>query len=76
MVDLFFLFFIFYFLGSPRLTGSGTIIVMVDDVNDHTPTFDHGGAYIGHILENSTPNKEILTITATDRDEGKNAHIT
>ncbi|KAJ8298120.1 hypothetical protein KUTeg_024651 [Tegillarca granosa] len=63
-------------LRSPRLTGSGTIIVMVDDVNDHTPTFDHGGTYIGHILENSIPNKEVLTITATDRDEGKNAHIT
>ena len=59
----------------PQQTGTGTVIITVVDTNDNAPIYDHEGTQIGHILENAPENTEILTVHATDRDEGKNSEI-
>ncbi|XP_071089001.1 protocadherin Fat 4-like [Haliotis cracherodii] len=60
--------------GSPRLTGSGTIKVLVQDVNDHPPVFDNT-QYTGHVPENLPSPTSVLSVRATDQDEGENAEI-
>jgi len=52
------------------------VVVTVADVNDNSPVFEHKGVYVGHILENQEPNKVILSVKATDQDDGSNAQIT
>ncbi|XP_061163889.1 protocadherin Fat 4-like [Saccostrea echinata] len=61
--------------GMNRLTGTGTIHVEVEDVNDNTPLFDRSSAYVGHVQENQDSPVDILTVTATDDDSGANAQI-
>ncbi|OWF51064.1 cadherin-related tumor suppressor-like [Mizuhopecten yessoensis] len=60
----------------PLLTGTGTVIVTVADVNDNSPIFEHSGTYVGHILENEDPMTSILTVQATDADNGLNGQVT
>ncbi|XP_033742322.1 LOW QUALITY PROTEIN: protocadherin Fat 4-like [Pecten maximus] len=60
----------------PLLTGTGTVIVTVADVNDNSPIFEHFGTYVGHILENENPMTTILTVQATDADAGPNGQVT
>ncbi|KAK3099557.1 hypothetical protein FSP39_006219 [Pinctada imbricata] len=62
--------------GAIRLTGTGTVNVKVQDVNDNTPQFDRNSAYIGHVAENENVQTEILTVHATDADHGHNSEIT
>ena len=57
------------------LTGSGTVSVYVEDVNDNPPIFERNGTYIAHISENASVNTEVIVIKATDEDEGVNAQI-
>ncbi|XP_041360351.1 cadherin-related tumor suppressor-like [Gigantopelta aegis] len=61
--------------GNPRLTGTGTINVMVQDVNDHAPVFENGGSYTGHVMEGKSASTEVLVVKASDIDEGINAQI-
>ncbi|XP_060070203.1 cadherin-related tumor suppressor-like [Ylistrum balloti] len=60
----------------PLLTGTGTVIVTVADVNDNSPIFEHTGTYVGHILENENPLTSILAVKATDADDGPNGQVT
>lgn len=62
------------FVGSPRLSGTGTVTVLVQDVNDNTPIFKHP-YYAGRIIENDAPPTGVLQVIATDADNGQNAHI-
>lgn len=57
------------------LTGSGTVSVFVEDVNDNPPVFEHSGLYVAHVDENANDDTEVLRVTATDQDEGANAQI-
>nr|CAD7429363.1 unnamed protein product [Timema monikensis] len=60
--------------GSPPLTGSGTVRVIVQDVNDHSPEFELQ-AYSASVMENLEPGTFVLQPTATDQDQGLNAKI-
>ncbi|XP_054721266.1 cadherin-related tumor suppressor-like, partial [Uloborus diversus] len=60
--------------GSPRLTGTGSINIFVDDVNDNEPEFAFK-EYSTSVIENLPPLSPVLTITASDKDDGKNAQI-
>lgn len=65
---------VFYFLGFPPLTGTGTIHVLVDDVNDNEPVFDYNEFYT-YISEDAPFGTIFATITATDKDVGINGQI-
>ncbi|XP_031340977.1 cadherin-related tumor suppressor [Photinus pyralis] len=60
--------------GSPPLTGTGTVRIIVQDVNDHSPEFKRQ-MYHATIAENNPTGSWVLTPVATDRDSGPNAKI-
>ncbi|XP_023311979.1 cadherin-related tumor suppressor, partial [Anoplophora glabripennis] len=60
--------------GSPPLTGTGTVRVVVQDVNDHSPEFKRQ-SYHATVPENSPIGAWILTPVAVDKDIGLNAKI-
>lgn len=52
-----------------------TITVAVSDVNDNSPDFSEEVYYVT-VVENSPAGASVLTVVATDDDEGENAAIT
>ncbi|OWR45848.1 cadherin protein [Danaus plexippus plexippus] len=60
--------------GSPPLTGSGTVKIIVQDVNDNSPDFQRQ-SYKTSVKENLPPETEILHPKAIDKDIGNNAKI-
>ncbi|CAH0559968.1 unnamed protein product [Brassicogethes aeneus] len=60
--------------GSPPLTGTGTVRVVVQDVNDHSPEFKRQ-YYHTTVSENSPVGTWVLSPIATDKDIGLNAKI-
>lgn len=67
-------FYILFRLGSPPLTGSGIIKVVVLDVNDHSPEFARQG-YQASVTENLPGGAWVAKPSASDKDEGLNARI-
>lgn len=63
-----------FFSGSPPLTGSGTVNIFVQDVNDHSPRFERTD-YVAFVLENLPSGTEIIHIQAIDDDFGLNAKL-
>ncbi|XP_076993360.1 protocadherin gamma-A2-like [Tamandua tetradactyla] len=61
--------------GDPVLTGTSRIRVTVLDVNDNAPVFAQP-EYRVSVPENVPVGSRILTVTATDADEGSNAQVT
>ncbi|RZC36743.1 Cadherin, Laminin G 1, EGF, and/or Amelogenin domain containing protein, partial [Asbolus verrucosus] len=59
---------------SPPLTGTGTVKVIVQDVNDHSPEFKRQ-SYHATVAENSPISTWVLTPAATDKDIGLNSKI-
>lgn len=66
---------LFYQIGTTRNTGTGTVTIFVEDVNDNLPIFQHSGLYVAHILENMPKETEVISVQATDKDEGVNCEI-
>nr|XP_012234819.1 PREDICTED: cadherin-related tumor suppressor [Linepithema humile] len=60
--------------GSPPLTGSGIVKIVVLDVNDHNPEFARQD-YKANVDENKPPGTWVTKLDATDKDEGLNAKI-
>ncbi|XP_002735781.1 protocadherin Fat 4-like [Saccoglossus kowalevskii] len=60
--------------GSTSLTGTMTLTVKIEDVNDNTPIFTHD-IYTTTILEHMGIGTSVLTVKATDIDSGANAII-
>lgn len=62
------------FAGLPPLTGTLTIHISVDDVNDNHPEFTDE-VYHTIVSEDSPTDTVFAIITASDADEGVNAQI-
>ncbi|XP_048884558.1 protocadherin alpha-C2-like isoform X25 [Brienomyrus brachyistius] len=60
--------------GVPARSGTASIIVRVQDVNDNAPQFDRQIYYV-NISENSPIGTPVINLNATDLDEGLNADI-
>ncbi|XP_034512039.1 protocadherin gamma-A10 isoform X4 [Ailuropoda melanoleuca] len=61
--------------GDPFLSGTVLISVTVFDANDNAPVFTLP-EYRVSVLENLPVGTQLLTVTATDRDEGANGEVT
>ncbi|XP_019689013.2 protocadherin gamma-A10 isoform X9 [Felis catus] len=61
--------------GDPLLSGTVLISVIVFDTNDNAPVFTLP-EYRVSVLENLPVGTQLLTVTATDRDEGANGEVT
>ncbi|KAI5624969.1 protocadherin Fat 4-like, partial [Silurus asotus] len=60
--------------GFPPLTGTGTIHVFVEDINDNEPLFDNA-KFNAFISEDEPIGTTFASITATDKDVGVNGEI-
>uniref|UniRef100_A0AAQ6ILE0 Cadherin domain-containing protein n=1 Tax=Anabas testudineus TaxID=64144 RepID=A0AAQ6ILE0_ANATE len=60
--------------GDPQLTGTVQIHVTVLDANDNAPVFTQP-TYKTSLMENSPKGTSLMTVTATDRDQGTNGFI-
>ncbi|XP_029918457.1 cadherin-23-like [Myripristis murdjan] len=61
--------------GSPRRSGTVIIHVTVLDANDNAPVFSQN-VYKASLPENSPVDTVVLTVSATDADEGVNGEVT
>ncbi|XP_039181766.1 protocadherin alpha-1-like [Crotalus tigris] len=60
--------------GEPKLTGTVQLVINVLDVNDNPPVFNQS-VYRIKLLENSASGSLVVTLDATDLDEGINREI-
>ncbi|XP_040459353.1 spidroin-1-like isoform X9 [Falco naumanni] len=60
--------------GRPPLTGTVELVISVLDANDNAPQFNQS-VYKVEVLEGSEPGSVLLTLSATDLDEGFNSNI-
>ncbi|XP_053399817.1 protocadherin-11 X-linked-like [Mercenaria mercenaria] len=60
--------------GSPVMSGSTHFIVRISDYNDNKPGFVQP-TYAAKLTENNKGNEELLKVSATDPDEGRNAVV-
>lgn len=55
--------------GTPQLSTSQVLCVQVIDVNDEAPVFQRA-EFEAQVIENQGPGTTVLTVTATDQDQG------
>ncbi|NXP73376.1 PCDGA protein, partial [Ramphastos sulfuratus] len=60
--------------GEPSRTGTARIRVVVLDANDNAPVFSPA-EYTVHVPEDMPVGSTLVTVTATDADEGMNGHV-
>ncbi|XP_069825335.1 protocadherin gamma-C5-like isoform X31 [Dendropsophus ebraccatus] len=60
--------------GKPPKSGTSEINVIVLDINDNAPMFDHS-TYKVTLQENTAPKTPIIKLNATDLDEGLNGEV-
>ncbi|XP_078087668.1 protocadherin gamma-A7-like [Mustelus asterias] len=60
--------------GIPHRSGTAEIIITVLDGNDNAPVFDHQ-IYRVDVMENAPKGSLVITINATDLDEGRNGEV-
>ena len=58
-----------------QLSSTVIVAIAIDDLNDNEPIFN-SSYYEIHILDNLTRNSDVITLLATDEDEGVNSEIT
>ncbi|XP_056139750.1 protocadherin-16-like [Lampris incognitus] len=61
--------------GMPQHSSSQLLCVYVIDVNDEVPWFEESH-YEAEIAENQPPGSVVLTVSASDLDQGTNGHVT
>ncbi|MCL4120197.1 UNVERIFIED_CONTAM: hypothetical protein GTU68_016617 [Idotea baltica] len=60
--------------GTPSLSSKQIVNVFIEDVNDHTPIFEHE-SYETSLLESTPVNDRFFALTASDKDDGRNGFI-
>lgn len=60
--------------GSPSQTGTATLTVLIDDINDNSPIVH--GSYDVTISEDAVINTVVASVNATDNDIGVNSELT
>lgn len=60
--------------GTPPLSSKNTVIITIEDVNDHTPVFDHT-SYETSLPESTPVNARFFALAASDADLGVNSLI-
>ncbi|XP_037118459.1 protocadherin Fat 4 [Syngnathus acus] len=60
--------------GSPLLSGTGTVTVLVDDVNDNVPIFS-ASTFHTTITEDAPTGTDVLLVNSSDADTGLNGVI-
>lgn len=55
--------------GTPSLSSTQTLTVLLMDVNDETPLFEQN-LYRASVMENREPGEAVITVTAVDLDSG------
>ncbi|XP_042339334.1 protocadherin alpha-3-like, partial [Plectropomus leopardus] len=60
--------------GTPSRSGTSEVIIHVLDINDNTPVFS-SPLYKTSIIENTPIGTTVITLNATDADEGTNGEI-
>ncbi|KAK2828340.1 hypothetical protein Q5P01_019374 [Channa striata] len=60
--------------GMPQLSTSQMLCVHVIDVNDEVPVFQRA-EFEAQVMENQGPGTTVVTVTATDRDQGSNGQV-
>lgn len=60
--------------GKPPNLSQQDIQIIVDDVNDNTPVFQPHLEFV-HVFENISIGRELLHITAVDKDQGLNGRV-
>uniref|UniRef100_UPI00398F1FCC protocadherin-10-like n=1 Tax=Pristiophorus japonicus TaxID=55135 RepID=UPI00398F1FCC len=61
--------------GDPQRSGTARIVITVLDSNDNAPAFEHE-VYKVSLIENSPKGTPVVTVHASDPDEGPNAEVT
>lgn len=61
-------------LETTQKTGTITITITVQDINDNYPQFNQD-TYTGELSENSAMDRIVLTVQAHDKDEGLNGEV-
>lgn len=60
--------------GEPQLSSKHSIMVTIEDVNDHTPIFDHT-SYETSLFESTPVNTRFFALAASDADLGANGRV-
>ena len=61
--------------GQPSMTSHRSLVIAVNDVNDHAPEFTQS-LYIGELIENNYVGASVVQVTAVDADIGDNGRVT
>jgi hypothetical protein len=56
------------------LTGTGTVVFLVEDVNDPGPEFSQT-SYNAQVVEKAAPGTDVAQLSASDNDVGINALV-
>ena len=60
--------------GSPALSSNLSVIIVIDDVNDNSPLFDHAAYEV--TLDVTVPvNSFVVRVSARDADSGENGRV-
>ncbi|XP_010898483.2 cadherin-related family member 2 isoform X1 [Esox lucius] len=55
---------------------TGTVVIYINDVNDNPPVFEKTDNFYVVVSETASVGSEIASVSATDRDSGRNRHMT
>ena len=61
--------------GQPQMTSHRSLLVAVEDVNDHAPEFVQS-LYVGELIEKNYVGASVVQVTAVDADVGDNGRVT
>ncbi|KAG5844636.1 hypothetical protein ANANG_G00164590 [Anguilla anguilla] len=61
--------------GTPQHSTTQLLSIQVIDVNDEAPWFERG-EFEAQVSENRAPGTSVLTVSASDRDQGTNGQVT